>query len=108
MSHYKHFECTQFKNGNLNLRIPSDELDEFNKDRVFYISNLLWWMNCEFVGETFCLSNYRTGHLIYNSYMDCCYIFDWSDLEALASGKSVKLYARPVSEDDREVIERDI
>ena len=108
MSQYKHFECTQFKNGNLNLKIPREDLEEFNRNQVFYVSDLLWWMNCEFIGETFNLSNYRMGHLIYNSYMDCCYIFDWSDLEILACGKSVKLYARSVSDDDRKMIESDI
>jgi hypothetical protein len=57
-------------------------------------------MNCEFIGET--------GHLIYNNCMDCCYIFAWSDLDKLAEGKSVKLYAREVTDEDRELIEREM
>ena len=108
MSQYKHFACTQFRNGNINLRIEKEDLEDFKKDQVFFLSDLLWWMNCDFIGETFCLNNFETGHLIYNSYMDCCYIFAWSDLELLAEGKTVKLFAKEVTEDDRELIEREL
>ena len=108
MSQYKHFACTQFRNGNINLRIEKEDLEDFKKDQVFFLSDLLWWMNCDFIGETFCLNNFETGHLIYNSYMDCCYIFAWSDLEQLTKGKTVKLFAKEVTEDDRELIEREL
>lgn len=108
MSQYKHFACTQFKNGNINVKIEKEDLEDFKKDQVFFLSDLLWWMNCEFIGETFCLNNFETGHLIYNSYMDCCYVFAWSDLDKLAEGKSVKLYVREVTADDRELIEREM
>ena len=108
MSQYKHFACTQFKNGNINVKIEKEDLEDFSNDQVFFLSDLLWYMNCEFIGETFCLGNYETGHLIYNSYMDCCYIFAWSDLDKLAEGKSVKLYAREVTDEDRELIEREM
>lgn len=108
MSQYKHFACTQFRNGNINLRIEKEDLEDFKKDQVFFLSDLLWWMNCDFIGETFCLNNFETGHLIYNSYMDCCYVFAWSDLEQLAKGKTVKLIAKEVTEDNRELIEREL
>ena len=107
MSQYKHFGCTQFRNGNMNVRIEREDLEDFKKDQVFFLSDLLWWMNCDFIGETYCLNNFETGHTIYNSYMNCTYIFAWSDLDKLAKGKTVKLYARPVSEEDRELIERE-
>ncbi len=107
MSQYKHFGCTQFKNGNLNIRIEKEDLEDYLKDQVFFLSDLLWYMNCEFIGETFCLSNWETGHLIYNSYMDCCYIFPWRELETLDAGKTVKLYAHKPTEDERELIEKE-
>jgi len=107
MSQYKHFGCTQFKNGNLNVRIEKEDLEEYLKDQVFFLSDLMWYMNCEFIGETFCLSNWETGHLIYNSYMDCCYIFPWLELETLAAGKTVKLYSHKPTEYERELIEKE-
>ena len=105
MSQYKHFGCTQFKNGNLNIRIEKEDLEDYLKDQVFFLSDLLWYMNCEFIGETFCLSNWETGHLIYNSYMDCCYIFPWRELETLANVKTVKLFTRKPTEEERMIIE---
>lgn len=107
MSLRVHNGCTQFKNGNLSLRIPREDLKEFNRDPVLYLSDLLGWMDCDFIGETFNLSNWVTGHLIYNNYMDCCYIFAWDELDRLACGLTVKLYARPVSADERELIEKE-
>ena len=97
-----------FYNGNLNIQIPKEDLEEFNKDRVLFLSNLLSYLDCEFIGETYCRNNFETGHTIFNSYMNCCYIFAWSDLDRLAKGLSVKLYARPVTEDDIEIMERSI
>lgn len=99
--------CIQFDNGNLNIRVMKEDLVHFQKDPVFFLSELLSDLNCEFVGETFCLSNFDTGHLIYNSFMDCCYIFPWRDLETLCSGKTVKLYAHRVTDDEREWIEKE-
>ena len=107
MSQYKHFGCTQFKNGNLSIRVEKEDLEDYLKDQVFFLSDLLWYMNCDFIGDTFCLSNWETGHLIYNSYMDCCYIFLWRELETLAAGKTVKLYAHKPTEDERELIEKE-
>ena len=107
MSQYKHFGCTQFKNGNLSVRVEKEDLEDYLKDQVFFLSDLLWHMNYDFIGDTFCLSNLETGHLIYNSYMDCCYIFPWRELETLADGKTVKLYAHKPTEDERELIEKE-
>ena len=107
MSHYKHFGMTQFKNGNLNIRIDKEDLEDFHRDEVFFLADQLWNMNCEFVGETFCLNNYETGHLIYNSYMDCCYIFPWKELKTLVEGKTLKLYAHEVTGYERELIEKE-
>ena len=104
---YKQYNMTQCKNGNLNIRIDKEDLEDFNNDQVFFLSDQLWNMNCEFIGETFCLNNWETGHLVYNNYMDCCYIFPWRELEKLAQGKTVKLYAHKPTEVERELIEKE-
>lgn len=101
-------KCIQFKNGNINLRIPKEDLEDYLKDQVLYLSELLSWNNCDFIGETYCLNNFETGHTIYNWYMDCTYIFPWRELDTLASGKMVKLYAHPVEDWERELLEHDI
>ena len=62
-------------------------------------------IDCYFIGDTYCLSNYDTGHTVYNAYSDLVYIFAWSDLEKLKAGYTVKLYARKPEKEDREIIE---
>lgn len=96
--------CIEFKNGNISVRL--DKRDLPTDDEILLLSSVLDEVDCYFIGETFCLNNWETGHLIYNCYSDLCYVFPWALLEDLKAGKAVRLYARPVSEDDREVIER--
>lgn len=94
----------EYKNNNITLQIPKDEIDDFKKDDVLYISETLSGIDCYFIGETYCLSNYETGHTVYNSYSDKVYIFQWRYLELLKQGKTVKLYAHDPDETDREII----
>lgn len=98
----KNNNCKLFKNGNLNIKLSKNEIQDFNSDRILFIDDLLSWMDCYFIGETYCLSNYETGHTIYNTYMDCCYVFNWNFLEDLANGKTVKLFARPTEDWERD------
>lgn len=107
MAFRKFKESLQFRNGNLNLKISKEDLEEFNQDQVLFLSDLLWNLDCEFLGETFCLSNFEMGHIIYNNYMDCWYIFNWSLLDTLATGKTVKLYARKMDNEMREMVEKE-
>ena len=100
--------CKEFKNGNINIRIPAADLDDFNRDELLVLSDILFWLDCDFIGNTFNLSNYETGNLIYNSYSDCVYIFPWSYLDALHAGRTVKLYARRPDRTDREIIETEL
>lgn len=100
-------ECTVFRNGNLNIRLPRSEIPEFKKDPVLYLVDLLSWLDCDFIGETYCLSNFETGHTVYNAYMDCVYIFPWRVLEDLENGKTVKLYTHELDETDRELLEKE-
>ena len=99
--------CTEYKNGNLTIKYDADKIADAVKDPVLTISDVLSWIDCEFIGETYCLSNYETGHTIYNAYSDLVYIFPWSALEALQNGKTIRLYARTPDENDREIIARE-
>ena len=100
-------DCCQFRNGNIHLRIRKEDLEEFRNDQVLFLSDLLFWLDCSFVGETFCLSNYAEGHIIYNRHMDCWYIFNWDDMDVLANGKTVILYSRRMDDEIRELVEHE-
>lgn len=97
--------CKEYKNGNIIIRYDRDMIAESKRDSLLTLSSVLDEIDCSFIGETYCLSNYETGHTVYNAYSDLVYIFAWSELEALEAGKAVKLFARKPDEADRELIE---
>lgn len=97
--------CKEYKNGNIIIRYDRDTITESKRDSILTLSSVLDEIDCSFIGETYCLSNFETGHTIYNSYSDLVYIFPWRYLETLATGKTVKLFARKPDETDRELIE---
>ena len=97
--------CKEYKNGNIIIKYDRDMIAESKHDSLLTLSSVLDEIDCSFIGETYCLNNYETGHTVYNSYSDLVYIFAWSELEALEAGKAVKLFARKPDETDRELIE---
>ena len=97
--------CKEYKNGNIIIKYDRDMIAESKHDSLLTLSSVLDEIDCSFIGETYCLNNYETGHTVYNNYSDMVYIFAWSELEALEAGKAVKLFARKPDETDRELIE---
>lgn len=97
--------CKEYKNGNIIIRYDRDMIAESKRDSLLTLSSVLDEIDCSFIGETYCLSNYETGHTVYNAYSDLVYVFAWSELETLEAGKAVKLFARKPDETDRELIE---
>lgn len=97
----------QFKNGNINIKLDHDTIKDLEQDEILTISDVLYWADCYFIGDTYCLSNFETGHTVYNNYLDVIYIFPWSYLDELRQGKTVKLIAIKPDEDDREMIDNE-
>lgn len=97
--------CKEYKNGNIIIKYDREMIAESKRDSVLTLSSVLSEIDCCFIGETYCLNNYETGHTVYNAYSDLVYVFAWSELEALEAGKAVKLFARKPDETDRELIE---
>ena len=97
--------CKEYKNGNITVKYDRDMIQASKKDQTLTISDVLSWIDCYFIGETYCLSNYETGHTLYNAYSDLIYVFPWRYLEDLENGKTIRLYARRPDETDREILE---
>lgn len=97
--------CKEYKNGNITIKYDADTISDAKRDPVLIIASVLDQIDCNFIGETYCLSNYETGHTVYNVYSDLIYIFPWRLLEDLERGKTVRLYARRPDEMDREILE---
>ena len=98
----------EFKNGNLNIKLHgTEEIEEFRKDFMFAISEILWHTDSYLVGEPFNLSNYDQGIFVYNCRLDLCYTMSLTDVWNLVNGKTMKLYARKLDECDRELVKTD-
>ena len=97
----------EYQNGNITIRYHKEGIEESKKDNILLLSSLLDMIDCSFIGETYCLSNWATGHTIYNAYSDLVYIFDWNLLAILENGETIRLYAHKPDETDRELIERE-
>lgn len=101
----------EFNNNNINIKLSPDYLTDIENGKISDIEAISWTLeeiDCYFVGEEFCLSNYDMGAMIYNCYSDMVYIISFSDIErVLKAGKTLKLYARKPDEDDREIIEKE-
>ena len=98
----------RYKNGNITVKFSPDDIASIRTGRVSDIeilSYILESVDCYFVGDNFCLSNYDMGCLIYSAYSDKMFILAFSDLEnILMSGKTLRLYARTPDETDRELL----
>lgn len=99
--------CREYKNGDITIKLSRDAIAEMKEDEILYISDLLFGLDCYFIGESYCLNNWEMGHTLYNAYSNKVYIFPWACLDDLKEGKTVRLYAREPEEDDREVLARE-
>lgn len=96
----------EYKNGNITIKFDKDTLNELKDGyEVETLNYIIFWLDLYFIGETYCLSNWDTGHTIYNAYSDLVYVFPWRELETLKQGKTVRLYARKPDDTDREILE---
>lgn len=106
-----YYEGQRFKNGNLNIRFSPEEIKDIKAGKYSGVEVLGWKLekfDSYYVGETYCLNNFTTGHTIYNCYSDVVYVVDWSDIDSiLMKGKTLKLYARIPDDGDREILEKE-
>ena len=97
--------CKEYKNGNITIKYDEDAISDARKDAILTISEILSQIDCVFIGDSFCLSNYEIGHLIYNLYSGYAYIFPWRFLDTLLEGKTIRLYASVPDADTLRYIE---
>ena len=81
--------CKEYKNGNITIKFDPELIELAKRDSVLALVSALETIDCYFIGETYCLSNYAMGHTIYNAYSDLVYVFLWSEIEELERGKTI-------------------
>ena len=96
--------CKELENGDMIIKLDSEYIRDMEKDDVSVILSVMSDACCQFIGDTYCLDDFETGHTIYNYFSDVIYVFPWRYLDDLKQGKSVKLIAEVPDEDDRELI----
>ena len=91
----------QFKNGNFNVK---HEADYDYKDNL--IDQLCNSSDLDFMpaGDEGCFGNWDMYYPLYNAYTDMLYLPTGSDCMAYRAGKTVKLYGRPLDQEEREAL----
>ena len=92
----------------LKLKFDEYDLEQAQQDDILVLSDVLFWEDCYFYGDSYCLNNYEMGHSIYNCNADLVYIFPWSYLDELKQGKEITLYGHEPSDVDREILRDDL
>lgn len=98
----------EYKNGNITIKFCMAAIEDIKKDDVLALISIFDLIDIYPIGDTYCISNWETGHTFYNCYSDLTYVFFWSDLEKLKAGKTIRLYATRPDEYDREIINNEI
>lgn len=100
-----------FKNGNINYRFSREEREEITHgytyaDEVFAYE--MDYADLEIIGDEYTLGNFETARTLYNPKTEKVYILLLGELlEAVSSGKTIKLHASTPNEDQREEIEKE-
>ncbi len=105
--------AVEFKNGNINVKLDKETLENIGKGDLgalfCALDGALLWLDCEFYGEDYCISNYDMGTALFNSHNGKVYEVSHSDLlGVLGEGKTLKLYAHEPNEWDKEWLARDL
>lgn len=87
-------KVTKFKNGNFNVKA-----DEENRE---LLEDLLNSIELDFTpsGDSGCASNYEMYHPLFNSNTLCEYLILDSDISHYKEGKTVKLIAQPLTDEE--------
>lgn len=90
----------RFKNGNYAAKAEPSDFDQEG-----LLIHLLWALgdkDCSLFGEEYCLSNYEMACDVYDCYNDTLVRIPYGVLADLEAGKAIRLYARKLSDDERE------
>ncbi|MEY8320297.1 hypothetical protein AAK894_04350 [Lachnospiraceae bacterium 46-61] len=101
------YKAKRFKNGNINIRFSPDYIALIKSDKASDVEVLSWILediDCYFIGESYCTSNYTSGATVYDSYNDNVFRLEFGGIDDLTQGKAMKLYALVPDDIDREIL----
>lgn len=101
----KQDNCIEFKNHNINIKFDPETIEKATRDFYGVLSEVLFWLDCYFVGDVISLGNWDAGYNIYNTHSNRFYTISGGDIENLKAGKSIKLFARVPDNYDNEILQ---
>ena len=91
----------RFKNGNFNVKHEADY--DYSNDLIEQLCNSIE-LDFMIAGDEGCFGNFDMYYPLYNAYIDRLYLITGSDCTLYQAGKTVKLYGRPLDQDEREAL----
>ena len=104
-----HENITEFKNGNINIRLSVEdvmkisEADDKYNTALEIILNTLWWLDLYVIGDPVILGNDCGGYLLYCYNNELEYILIDRDVMKISEGKTAKIYGHPATKDTLEL-----
>ena len=99
----------RFKNGNINIRFDKYDLgliEAGEASPIVIFLNALDEVDTYLCGDEFCLSYWSMAIFLYSFYSDRLFLVDYSDLQILKAGKTLKLKAIVPNKDQAKAIEK--
>ena len=94
----------RYKNGNFTIQKEKDEKLSVEEQNL-WIAIYYHCSDMDLLGEPRCASNYDMYQCFYNYYTDKKYVVLYSQQEDFEQGKTIRLYAQDMDEDDRALLE---
>lgn len=91
----------RYENGDIEVTAESEDLTG-RESLIVYLVWALGDKDMYLFGEEYCISNWDMAVDFYSAYTGLLYRFCYASLEDLKVGKTVRLYGREMTDDERE------
>lgn len=95
------------EDGVITIQYDTDGIEMANKDEILMFFSSVEMLDCNPIGEQYCISNFDMAFDMYNNYTDLIYRVPFSDLEKLEQGETIELWGHTPDNDEREMIASD-
>ena len=95
------------EDGVITIQYDAEGITLAEKDELIMFFSAVDMLDCNLLGEQYCISNFDMAFDMYNGYTDLIYRVPFSELDALRNGEKIELYGHTPDDDEREAIAND-
>lgn len=95
---------SRYENGNMTVKAEPEDITGC-EGLLIYLVWALGDKDAYLFGEEYCISNWDMAIDFYSAYTGLLYRFCYASLEDLKAGKTVRLYGRKMTNDERDEYE---